>query len=159
MTGDTEPASGDGGPSLWIAGAVPYPAPTPDGSTAPYWEAAAKGELLIKRCDTCGRAHFYPRPFCPVCWSTAVRWERASGRGTVYTFSVVRRSDLPAFRERVPYVPAIVELAEGPRMMTTVVGVDPAEIRIGMAVEVAYAPAGPDGSAVVPVFRPAAPAP
>jgi uncharacterized OB-fold protein len=155
VTADTQPLSVEGGQSPWSAPPVPYPAPIPDQSTAHYWEAAARGELVIKRCDNCGRAHFYPRPFCPVCWSTAVRWERASGRGTVYTFSVVRRSDLPPFRDRVPYVPAIVELAEGPRMMTAIVDVDPADVRIGMEVDVAFAPAGPDGSAAVPVFRPA----
>jgi uncharacterized OB-fold protein len=128
--------------------------PTADLSTQEYWDAASRRELLIKRCGSCERPHFYPRPFCPHCWSTDVHWERASGDGTVYSYSVVRRNDLPAFASRVPYVPAIVELAEGPRVMTNVVGTDPSELRIGMAVTVDFAPAGEEGESLIPVFRP-----
>ena len=133
-----------------------YDAPVPDVSTREYWDAAARRELLIKRCDDCGRAHFPPRPFCPRCWSHAVRWERASGDATLYTYSVVRRNELPSFAARTPYVAAIVELAEGPRMMTNVVGVDPGEVRIGMDLVVDFAAAGAGGETLVPVFRPAA---
>lgn len=129
--------------------------PTPDPSTQEYWDAACRHELLIKRCGSCEAAHFYPRPFCPHCWSTDVHWEVASGKGVVYTYSVVRRNDLPAFASRVPYVPAIVELHEGPRMMANVVGVDPSSVRIGMEVHVDFAPAGEDGEALIPVFCPA----
>ncbi|MFJ4722809.1 Zn-ribbon domain-containing OB-fold protein [Streptomyces luteogriseus] len=96
--------------------------PEPDPFTRTYWDAAAQGRLLIRRCDACGRAHHYPREFCPHCWSEDVTWETASGRATLYTWSVVHRNDLPPFAERVPYVAAVVELAEGPRMMTEIVG-------------------------------------
>jgi len=91
----------------------------------------------------------------PYCWSREVRWEAASGRGSVYTFSVVHRNDLPGFAERLPYVAAVVELEEGPRVMTNVVDVDPAEVWIEMPVAVDFASAGVDGTALVPVFRPA----
>lgn len=96
--------------------------------------------MLIKRCRTCGEAHFYPRPFCPRCWSEAVEWEQASGRATLYTFTVVHRNDLPPWGERVPYVAAIVELEEGPRMETNVVECDPGTLEIGMALEVVFTP-------------------
>lgn len=127
--------------------------PTPDPSTQPWWDAARDGRLLIKRCADCGRAHFYPRPFCPHCWSTNVAWEQASGRGTLYTWSVVHQNDLPPFNERVPYVAAIVELDEGPRMMTNVVDCDPADLVVGMPVEVTFRPETDD--VTLPVFRPA----
>ncbi|MGH9024921.1 MAG: Zn-ribbon domain-containing OB-fold protein [Acidimicrobiia bacterium] len=128
--------------------------PTPNVETAPYWDAARDGRLLIKRCDACGRAHFYPRPFCPFCWRGAVRWEDASGCATLYTWSVVYRNDLPPFSERVPYVAAVVDLEEGPRMMTNVVDVDFDILRIGMQLEVAFQPVADD--VTLPVFRPVA---
>ncbi|MFF0272018.1 MULTISPECIES: Zn-ribbon domain-containing OB-fold protein [unclassified Streptomyces] len=123
--------------------------PETDAFTRPYWDAAAGGHLLLRRCAACGRAHHYPREFCPHCWSEDVVWERASGRATLYTWSVVHRNDLPPFGERVPYVAAVVDLAEGPRMMTAVVDVPEAELRIGMALRVAFRP---EGEATVPVF-------
>ena len=126
--------------------------PTPDDATLPWWEAARQGKLLIVRCDTCGKPHFYPRPFCPHCGGDAVRWEEASGDATLYTWSVVRRNDLPPFGERVPYVAAVVDLAEGPRMMTNVVGCPFDELRIGMALRVDFTEMGDDYR--LPVFRP-----
>jgi len=75
--------------------------------------AATRRELLMKTCDACGRSHFYPRPFCPFCWSTDVRWATSSGRAQVYSYSVVRaKTNRALFKDRVPYVAAIVELAE-----------------------------------------------
>ncbi len=131
-----------------------YQLPVSDSSTEEYWSAANRRELLIKRCNSCARVHFYPRPFCPFCWSTNVHWEIASGLATVYTFSVVRQNDTPEFASRVPYVAAIVELAEGPRMMTNLVNVEPSQILIGMAVRVDFAPAGQDETSFIPVFGP-----
>ena len=82
-----------------------------------------------------------------------MRWVRSSGRAHVYSYSVVRQNDAAMFRDRVPYVAAIVELAEGPRMMTNLVDVEPSEVRIGTPVIVDFAPAGEDGASLVPVFR------
>lgn len=113
-------------------------APDIDAFTRPYWDAAAEGLLLLRHCAACDRVHHYPREFCPHCWSEDVTWERASGRATLYTWSVVHRNDLPPFGERVPYVAAVVDLAEGPRMMTEVVDVPEAELRIGMELRVAF---------------------
>ncbi|MEU9475542.1 Zn-ribbon domain-containing OB-fold protein [Streptomyces sp. NPDC048191] len=128
-------------------GAVRYDLPEPDAFTRPYWEAAAAGRLLIRRCGACGRAHHYPREFCPHCWSEEVTWEEASGRATLYTWSTVHRNDLPPFGERTPYVAAVVDLAEGPRMMTQVVRCAAPELRPGLRLRVTFV----EGR---PVFRP-----
>ncbi|MEV8317327.1 Zn-ribbon domain-containing OB-fold protein [Streptomyces sp. NPDC059900] len=150
------------------AGDPRFDLPEPDAFTRPYWEAAARGNLLIRRCGGCGRAHHYPREFCPYCWSEDGAWETASGHATLYTWSVVHRNDLPPFGSRVPYVAAVVDLAEGPRMMTEVVDCEESGLRIGMALEVAFREAGAGeagagetgeggtgGGVTVPVFRPA----
>ena len=127
--------------------------PAVDPDTAPFWDAARDGRLLIRRCGACGRAHFYPRPFCPHCWSDEVAWEDASGGASLYTWSVVHVNDLPPFGELVPYVAAVVDLAEGPRMMTQVVGCPFDQLVIGMPLEVTFEPR-PE-ALTVPVFRPA----
>ncbi|MDL2080581.1 OB-fold domain-containing protein [Streptomyces sp. GXMU-J15] len=135
--------------------AARFDLPEPDFLSRPYWDAAAQGRLLVRRCGSCHRAHHYPREFCPYCWSEDVSWETASGRATLYTWSVVHRNDLPPFGERTPYVAAVVDLAEGPRMMTEIVEGTGAEgdapLRAGMELEAAFR----DG---VPVFRPHRPA-
>ncbi len=112
--------------------------PTPDAAEEPYWAAAREHRLLIKRCTACGRAHFYPRPFCPHCWSDQVDWEDASGRATLYTYSIVHRNDLPPFGDRVPYVAGVVDLEEGPRMLTNVEGVAFEDLRVGMPLTVRF---------------------
>ncbi|MCR8577664.1 Zn-ribbon domain-containing OB-fold protein [Streptomyces sp. Isolate_219] len=137
--------------------------PEVDAFTRPYWDAAAEGRLLLRRCraEGCGAAHHYPREFCPYCWSEDVGWEPATGRATLYTWSVVHRNDLPPFGDRVPYVAAVVDLAEGPRMMTEIVDCPERELRIGMPLVVHFrgadeGNAGGEGTAVaIPVFRPA----
>ncbi|WP_443048928.1 Zn-ribbon domain-containing OB-fold protein [Streptomyces sp. NBC_00328] len=125
-----------------------FDVPEADAFTRPYWDAAAEGRLLIRHCAACDRVHHYPREFCPHCWSEDVNWSPAGGRATLYTWSVVHRNDLPPFDARVPYVAAVVDLAEGPRMMTEVVECEEAALRIGMELEVAF-------RAGIPVFRPA----
>ena len=130
----------------------PIPLPTPE--TRPFWEAARRHELQLRRCRACGRHHFYPRAACPHCLSADLEWRRASGRGTLHTFTVVHRGQrdfpLPA-----PYVIAIVELAEGPRLMSNLVGIepDPAKIRIGLPVEVVFDDV--TSEIALPRFRPA----
>jgi uncharacterized OB-fold protein len=133
---------------------VRFDLPTPDDHTRVFWDAARQGRLLIKRCAACGRAHYYPRTFCPHCWSPHVSWEEASGRGRVYTYSIVHQNDLPPFNERVPYVAAIVDLDEGPRMMTNVVDCELDAMAVDMPVEVTFRDIGEDYR--IPVFRPCA---
>ena len=127
--------------------------PTIDEGTAEWWQATKEGRLLVKRCGDCGAAHFYPRPFCPTCWSENVTWEEVSGRGTLYTYSVVHSNDLPPFGALVPYVAAIVDLDEGPRMMTRVIDCEFDALRVGMPLTVAFEEQTDD--VVLPVFRPA----
>jgi uncharacterized OB-fold protein len=132
---------------------VRFDLPTPDNTTRPFWDAAREGRFLIKRCRACERAHFYPRPFCPHCWSDDVDWEEASGRASLYTWSVVHQNDLPPWPDRVPYVAAVVELEEGPRAMTNIVDCDFESLRVGQPLQVAFRAASDD--VTLPVFRPA----
>lgn len=120
--------------------AARFDLPEVDDFTRPYWDAAAEGLLLLRRCraEGCGAAHHYPREFCPYCWSKDVGWEPATGRATLYTWSVVHRNDLPPFGDRVPYVAAVVDLAEGPRMMTEITDCPEPELRIGMPLVVHF---------------------
>jgi uncharacterized OB-fold protein len=130
--------------------------PVSDLETAPYWEATKNGKLMIKECRGCGRAFFYPRSHCPRCWSTDTAWREASGRGTVYTFTIVFQNDLPPFRDRVPYVVAVIELDEGVRMTSNIEGIAPEEVRCGLPVRVAFREeARGDHTVAIPVFRPA----
>ena len=112
--------------------------PRIDEESRGFWEALKRHELYVQRCRSCGTTRFYPRAVCPVDLSSDVEWVRCSGRGTVYSFTVTRQNQAPGFREELPYVLAIVELAEGPRVMTNVVGCAPDAVRVGMAVEVMF---------------------
>jgi uncharacterized OB-fold protein len=134
--------------------AMRFDLPTPDNDSSDFWAAAREERFLIKRCSDCGRAHYYPRPFCPHCWSTKVEWEEASGRGELYTYSVVHSNDLPPFHQRVPYVAAIVDLEEGPRAMTNVVDCEFDDLQIGMPLQVAFREISDDYT--IPVFKPVA---
>jgi len=114
--------------------------PVIDPASEPYWEAARDGRLLITQCTACSKVHHYPRPFCPYCWSEDVHAVTASGAGTLYTFSTVFVNDLAPFKERLPYVAAIVELTEGPRLMTIIEGADPQNLRVDMPVTAVFRP-------------------
>jgi len=121
---------------------IPRPEMNPE--TQPFWDAAAQGRFLVKRCLDCGKAHWYPRSLCPFCFSARTEWQPGSGRGTIYTFSIMRRAP-------VPYAVAYVTLEEGPSMLTNIVDCDFDAIRIGQAVEVRFSPF--EGGAL-PVFTP-----
>ncbi|WP_214325619.1 Zn-ribbon domain-containing OB-fold protein [Nonomuraea sediminis] len=100
----------------------PVPRPTPE--TRPFWDGAAAGQLRIQRCLACERHYFYPRPGCPRCGSDQVEWVTASGRGTLYSY-VINHRPAPGFEDETPYAIAVVELEEGVRMMTNLVGIEP----------------------------------
>lgn len=138
--------------AMAAAAATRFDLPGIDDESALWWEAARDGRLLIKRCGDCGKPHYYPRPFCPHCWSENVDWEPASGRATLYTWSTVHINDLPPFRDRLPYVAAIVDLEEGPRMVTNIVDCDPDTLTVGMPVEVTFQQQTDE--VTVPMFRP-----
>ncbi len=118
----------------------------------PYWEACHRGELLIQRCQDCNQYQFYPRGICANCFTGKVRWVKASGKGTVWTFTVTRQNRTPGFDEG-PYVLALVELEEGVKMFSNIVDCDPFQVKIGMPVEVTFVKATNQVS--VPFFKPA----
>jgi uncharacterized OB-fold protein len=119
---------------------VRFGLPTPEGDTIEFWEAAKDKRLLIRHCRGCDASSYYPRPFCPTCWSEQVEWHQASGEATLYTWSVISRKDQPPFCDRVPYVAAVVDLTEGPRMMTNVVECPFEDLRVGMALRLTFEP-------------------
>ena len=121
--------------------------------TQAFWQATKDGELRYQRCDDCGTVVFYPRRHCTGCLSSALTWRTASGHGTVYTFSVVRKAEHPFFRTLVPYAVAWIDLDEGPRILSNVVGVkDPGkELSIGQRVTVEWEE---HEELSIPLFRP-----
>jgi uncharacterized OB-fold protein len=114
------------------------PLPLPSDTTRPFWAGLLKGELRIQRCEACGKYVFYPRIACPNCLSDRLAWVTASGKGRLYSFTVVRRAMNPAFQADVPYVFAIVELEEGPRVTTNVVNCDLKALSVDMPVKAVY---------------------
>ena len=132
------------------------PIPPPNPVTAPYWDAARRQELVLQRCRSCGRHVFHPRSTCSHCGADELAWERASGRGTIFTFTVARRPPHPGFADLLPLVVAIVELDEGSRLTTNIVGCPPDAVRIGMAVQVDFENLDDPDATALPVFRPAA---
>ena len=123
---------------------IPSVPPSPD--TKPFWEGAAQGKLLLKKCRACSQVHYYPRPLCPFCGSDATEWQAAAGGGVIYSFSVMRRAE-------VPYAIAYVTLDEGITMMTNLVDCDFDRLKIGQRVRLVFTPT--DGGAPVPTFTPA----
>lgn len=126
--------------------------PVVDEVNRPFWDGCREGVLRLQRCGGCGRLRYPISTVCSVCTSRAVEWEAVSGAGTVYSFGVFRHAYNDAWRGRVPYVVALVELAEGPTMISNVVGVAPEAVRVGQAVSVVFDAVTPEVS--VPHFRP-----
>ncbi len=111
--------------------------PTPTPETQDFWDGTLAGEIRLQRCSVCDHTYFPPRPFCPSCTSRHVQVFAASGRGTLYSYVINQRS-MPGYE--APYSIAVVELEEGPRMMTNIVGCDqtPEALQLDMAVEVTF---------------------
>jgi uncharacterized OB-fold protein len=131
--------------------AMPTPAPVVNVETQEFWDATAQGKLLLPKCNACGTVGWYPRRFCPDCSSFDVGWIEASGKGTIYSYTINRRGQ-GDYRD-VAYVLAYVQLAEGPRMLTNIVDCDYDTVRVGQAVELVFHDTG-KGTAL-PRFRPA----
>lgn len=127
------------------------PKPVANADSQIYWDAARGRRLVIRRCKACGELHFMPRYLCPSCWSDDLEWIAAAGTGRVHSFSVIRRASDPAFASRVPYVIALIELDEGPRMMANILGEDALAVGVGDAVKVTFEDRG-DG-ALIPQFE------
>jgi uncharacterized OB-fold protein len=112
--------------------------PVPTAETAEFWEGCSRHELLIQRCADCAAYQFYPRIMCVVCSGRALQMVRASGRGVLKSFTIVRRAVSEAYAAEVPYVVALIELEEGPTLMSNVIGCVVDEVCIGMPVEVVF---------------------
>jgi uncharacterized protein len=123
---------------------------TPNAETTPFWDGISVGELRLQRCTDCGRAVFYPRVVCPHCFSDQLSWFTASGTGSVYSCTVAHRP-FGEYAEQAPFTIALIDLAEGPRMLSRITGSGPC--RIGDQVELDITRLGPPGSPELPCFR------
>ena len=128
----------------------PIPVVTP--ALAPFFEAARRGVLTVQRCDSCGRFRFPPRELCPHCLASSASWAPVSGRGEVFSFNVMHQVYHPGFAAEVPYAVAVVQLEEGARMVSNVIGVKPHELKCGMPVEVVFEKLNDE--ITLPKFRP-----
>jgi uncharacterized OB-fold protein len=126
-----------------MARKITPPAVNPE--TKPFWDAAREGRFLVPFCAACRKAHWYPRAICPFCAGDKVEWREASGKGTIYTFSVMQRV-------KEPYAIAHVTLAEGPTMLTNIVNCDFDKLHIGQPVAVVFQET--EGGPPVPMFKP-----
>jgi uncharacterized protein len=129
------------------------PVPLPDQTSAFYWSSAAEGRLAVQTCQNCGTHHHPPVIACSRCQSEELSPTQASGDGNVYTFTVVRQAFDPAYFERIPYLVALIELDDHPsvRILSNLIGVDPADVYVGMPVEVTFEDR--EGT-VLPMFQP-----
>lgn len=128
------------------------PLPNPnEADTRAFWEGTKEKELRYQKCNDCGTVVFYPRRHCTGCLGNDLSWQTASGNGTVYSYSIVRQSYHPFFRALVPYAVAWVDLDEGPRLLSNIVGVDVDDIEVGQKVQVEWEE---HENLSIPLFRP-----
>jgi uncharacterized OB-fold protein len=133
---------------------VGKPLPVPDEISAPFFDGAREGVLMLQHCSACDRWSFPVRERCPHCFAACLSWRQASGHGTLYTFTIMHQIMNPGFASSVPYNVSQVDLAEGVRMTSNVVGIGNDRLRIGMDLQVVFEAAGERVS--LPKFRPAA---
>jgi uncharacterized protein len=129
------------------------PIPVPDDISAPFYDGAKAGRLMLQFCSACDGWSFPVRERCPHCFSGGLQWRAASGRGTLYTFAIMHQVMNPGFAGETPYNVAQIDLAEGVRMISNVVGVPNGELRVGMELEAVFDAVGE--GVHVPKFRPA----
>lgn len=132
----------------------PLPRPENPPHTKPFWEATKEHRLVIPRCKTCSRAHFYPREECPFCYSKDLEWMPASGRARLHSYTVIRQPVNPNFQPDVPYAFALVQLDEGVRMISNIVGCRiPEDLQMDMPLQVEFEDVTPEWTLVK--FKPA----
>ncbi len=129
------------------------PRPIPEPENQPFWDAVRDGELRVQRCSACGTLRHPPRPMCANCQSLEVEWMLLSGAGSVFSYIVSHQAVHPALVDRVPFATVMVELDEGPRMVSNLVDVEPDDITIGLRVRLA--PFRLDDDIALPLFEPA----
>jgi len=116
----------------------PKPLPIVTDENRPFWDGCRQGKLLLQYCDQCQQHQFYPRLYCMHCGSSSIRWVQASGRGVIYSYTIIYQNKSPEFVRDTPYNVAVVQLEEGPRMMSNIVETDPAELRVDLPVTVVF---------------------
>lgn len=114
------------------------PMPAVSSLNRPYWEGLKQHRFVMPNCNDCGKTWYPPTPFCPECWSRSFSWHQLSGRGRVNSWVVFYQAYFSSFKDDIPYNVAEIELEEGPRLLTNLVEVDHADIRIGMPVEISF---------------------
>lgn len=132
-------------------GAKPRPAPIPDAESQPFWDATVDGRLRVQECEICGQRQLYGRTLCTNCHSAALRWIESDGRGTIYSCTVIRQNPNRSFKHLIPFVVALVDLDEGPRVMSNVVGSEPEDVHIGARVRVRFESVS--DAAALPLFE------
>lgn len=125
------------------------PMPVPTEISAPFWQGLREGRLQLQHCRACGHWIFFPRRHCDKCWSHDIEWKAVTGEGSLYTYTLTRIPTLPDFADDMPQKMAVVELDEGVRINTTLVGVDEGEIRVGMRVKPVFDKVGGDGTTLL----------
>ncbi len=128
------------------------PIPSPSEDSKPFWAGAKRHELCLQRCQSCGAFRFPPAPLCPECTALGGEWTKVSGKGKVYSFVVFHRAFHKAFEKDLPYAVAVIELAEGPRLLSNIVGIPPDQVRCDMPVELVFEDITADVS--LPKFKP-----
>jgi hypothetical protein len=114
------------------------PIPVPNSDSEKFWEGCKKHELLLQKCDHCSSYRYPPRSICPNCFSVETTWDKVSGKGEVYTYTIARVPLNPAWEPDIPYTLAVVLLDEGVKMVTNIVDCQPEDVKIGMKVEVVF---------------------
>ncbi len=130
----------------------PKPLPVVTDESRPFWEGCRQGKLLLQYCEQCQRHQFYPRLYCMQCGSDELHWVEASGHGVIYSYTIIHQNKSAEFMHDTPYNVAIVQLAEGPRMMSNIVDIAPDDLRVGLSVTVVFEPV--TDSISLPRFRP-----
>ncbi len=131
----------------------PLPLPANPELTKPFWEAAKRHELVLPRCKKCNHLFFFPREVCPVCLSPELEYAQVSGKGRLHTFTVVHQPGNPAFNDDVPYIYAVIQLDEGPRMISNLVDCSIEDAKVDMPVTVVFDDVTPEWTLVK--FKPA----
>jgi uncharacterized OB-fold protein len=119
----------------------------------PFWEATRRSQFMLQHCDSCDRSVWYPRERCPSCLAASLHWQPSAGTGVVYTFNIMRKAGNPMMNDAVPYVIALVDLDDGVRVTTNIVGCQPEDVRCGQRVAVDWSFELSDGRRL-PMFRP-----
>jgi uncharacterized OB-fold protein len=132
-------------------GAKPRVAPIPDAESEPFWSGTLDGKLLVQECSMCGQRQLYGRSLCTNCHSAALNWIETSGRGTIYSRTIIRQNPSRSFKHMIPFVVALIDLDEGPRMMSNVIGTPAEEVNIGDRVRVTFETVS--DAAALPLFE------